>query len=313
MRTNRPWATGLLAAVSAVVLATGSGCGLTSQHKPVDPPVVRVPPPTAREFAARHNERVAKLGRLWMRTTLWLRGVTAEGEKLDEVTEGHLMVELPRNLSLTVKKLGETYFVLGSNNERYWWLDLSREDRPGLAGEHAKATRERVSRFGLPVLPLDLIELLAVTPIDEPLLADPRTTVAWVSQGVAELSLPGPGGGGGGTRVIRFSPTNFEPMSVELRDENGIVVVASVLTEYEPTPVKGNPTVNPRFQHKTDITLNELPGVGKSGTRVRVTITAYDPENKPLNPALFDLAELVKRHRVSVVRSVDDPAQEASK
>ena len=90
-------------------------------------------------------------------------------------------------------------------------------------------------------------------------------------------------------------------------------MVSSVLTEFEPTPVRGEPDVNPRFQRKTDITLNELTGVGKAGTRVRVTISLYDPENKPLNPALFDLAELVKRHRVGVVRSVDDAAQEAPK
>ena len=311
MRTKRRvvWA-GLMVAMVVMV----AGCGAISQNKPKDPslspPVVRVPPPTAREFAARHNERVARLNRLWMRTELWLRGVDAQGEKLDEVTEGHLMVELPRNLSLTVKKLGETYFVLGSNDARYWWLDLSREDRPGLSGEHAKATRERVRAFGLPVLPLDLIELLAVTPIDEPLLADPRTTVVWASRDVAEMSLPG---AWGGTRVIRFSSKTFEPMSVELRDERGLVMVSSVLTEFEPTVVKGEPSASPRFQRKTDISLNELSGVGQPGTRVRVTITVYDPENKPLNPALFDLAELVKRHRVGSVRSVDESAQEAPK
>lgn len=290
----------VVAGVLIAVVAAVGGCGAISQNKPTVPADVRGDAPSAAEFIAKHNDRVAKLNRLWMRTELWLRGTTPEGEKLDEVTEGHLMVELPRKLSLTVKKLGETYFVLGSNDERYWWLDLSREDRPGLSGEHAKATRARVKRFGLPVLPLDLSELLAITPIDPGVAAGAKTR--WVSDNEAELVFAVPGG----SRAVRFSAKTLEPTAVELRDESGFAVVASTMAEYEPAPVRGEPGISPRFQRKTDIMLNELEGVGKSGTRVRVTITAYDAENRPLNPALFDLPELVKRHRVSVVRSVDD-------
>jgi hypothetical protein len=290
----------VVAGVLLAMVAVAGGCGAIGQRKPTEPGEVRRNPPKAAEFIAKHNERVAKLNRLWMRTELWLRGTTPEGEKLDEVTEGHLMVELPRNLSLTVKKLGETYFVLGSNGERYWWLDLSREERPGLAGEHAKATRERVKRFGLPVLPLDLIELLAITPIDPAVEGTAQTR--WVSEKEGEIVFAVPGG----SRAIRFDAKTLEPTAVELRDESGFAVVSSAMSEFEPTPIRGEPGLMPKFQRKTDIVLNELDGVGKSGTRVRVTITAYDAENRPLNPALFDLPELVKRHRVSVVRSVDE-------
>jgi hypothetical protein len=157
-----------------------------------------------------------------------------------------------------------------------------------------------VKRFGLPVLPLDLIELLAITPIDPAVEGTAQTR--WVSEKEGEIVFAVPGG----SRAIRFDAKTLEPTAVELRDESGFAVVSSAMSEFEPTPIRGEPGLMPKFQRKTDIVLNELDGVGKSGTRVRVTITAYDAENRPLNPALFDLPELVKRHRVSVVRSVDE-------
>jgi hypothetical protein len=285
-------------------LAAGllGGC---AQHKPVPDPLPTVEPPSPRVFAAAHNARIAPLARLWSRTTLWIRGTDARGDPLDENVEGHLMLELPRNLSLTVKKLGETYFVLGSSSDQYWWFDLSAEPRTALVGSHARATRERVRDFGLPVLPLELIDLLAITPINETDLADPRTTVRWVSAREAEAAFPVPAG----TRAIRFERSTLEPTRVELRDPMGRVVAAADLSDFEPTPVRGTGGDGPRFQRRVDAYLPEIAGLSAGGTRVRVTIDLFEPENRPINPANFDLRELLTRHRVASVNPID-PAPE---
>jgi hypothetical protein len=293
------YASAFLVGIAAALLG---GC---AQHKPVPEPLPTIEPPSARAFAAAHNARVAPIARLWSRTTLWIRGTDARGEPLDENVEGHLMLELPRNLSLTVKKLGETYFVLGSSADQYWWFDLSADPRTALVGVHAQATRERVRDFGLPVLPLELIELLAITPIDEAALTDPRTTVRWVSAREAEATFPMPAG----TRTIRFGRSSLEPSRVELRDDKGRVVAAADLSGFEPTPVRGVGGDGPRFQRRVDAYLPEIAGLSAGGTRIRVTIDLFEPENRPINPANFDLRELLTRHRVASLSPID-PAPE---
>ncbi|MEM0984362.1 MAG: hypothetical protein AAGI17_10475 [Planctomycetota bacterium] len=122
--------------------------------------------PAYEQIAPRYAARVRPMSRLWTRVTARYWGEDASGNPLNEMAEGHLQVVRPDDVALSLGKLGETYLYLGSNPEKYWWIDLLDADNSvALVGTHAEATPRRIAALGLPVRPPDLIELLGVTEI----------------------------------------------------------------------------------------------------------------------------------------------------
>lgn len=287
-------ATRLLTAAAMMVACVLGGC--SSQPKPIP----TTPPPTAREFAIRHNARVAPISRFSANAELRIRGTDDRGEAVNESVDGNLMLELPLNLSLLVKKLGEVYFVLGSNQEQYWWINLSDDRRGALLGSHAKASRDRVKRFGLPVQPVDLIDLLAITEID--LEEAGAATTRWISTSEVEFELPAPDG----SRLVRFSPVTFEPTAIVLRDDADRPIITSTLTEFQPTAIQGQLAEGPHFQKRTEIVFTEYDAAGNATPKFTISMALYSVENRPINQANFDFERLMSRFRVGSVRSVDD-------
>jgi len=80
--------------------------------------------PAYEDVVAAYNARVSAFGRVWARVTAVYRGVDDAGNRLSEQAEGHLQIERPDRVALSLGKLGETYLYLGSNESRYWWIDL---------------------------------------------------------------------------------------------------------------------------------------------------------------------------------------------
>ncbi|MBY0111873.1 MAG: hypothetical protein K2Y21_03560 [Phycisphaerales bacterium] len=290
-------------ALTALLLLSAAGCGSTEK---VAPPVAVKPrgaPPTIEAVVAAHNQRVDGLTSLWARHTLRVSGKLANSKLDKEEAEGHFQLVLPRKVAVTVTKVGETYFYLGSNDELYWWLDLT-EAKQGFFGRHALATTSTVDRFGIPVHPLDLIELMAITPIDAALLKPPGkvSPTKWSSDGeLVWYDAPARDA----TKRVLVDPKSLVPLFVELLDKNGKVVVRAELANYLDIASRSKPSARPRIPTRVTITVPR--------SDLTILINLYDPETRVPKPAAFDFAYLAQTaYPINKLVDLDKPADDSA-
>ena len=126
-----------------------------------------------------------------------------ERQERQEQVEGTLGWVRPRRVILTFTKVGELYGILGSNENLYWWIQLGKE-KSAVWGEHAKVTEERTRRLGIPVQPLEVVELLGITA-----LAGEGAAVEWSADG-RSLVVTTPSAEG--MRRVWMDPATHEPL-----------------------------------------------------------------------------------------------------
>lgn len=244
-------------------------------------PKVLPPAPSITTVVDAQNKRVDGLNTLWSRISLRVDGKLANAKLNKEEAEGHLQIVLPNKVAVTINKVGNTYFYLGSNDDVYWWLDLTEEKR-GYFGRHAVATTETVDRFGIPVHPLDLIELMAITPVPEDdLESEPAPVVRWSSDGkLLWYDVPARGS----TKRVFVDPKTYLPVMVELLDGNAKVVVRSELSRYVSFQSRSKPTASPSIPSRCVLTVPR--------TDLTITINLNDPEGRAPKDIAFDFKRL---------------------
>jgi len=201
------------------------------------------------EIARAHNERAARLERLWARAAVQMRYTDRDGRRRSEQGEGHLQIVQPAGLALSVGKVGETLFWLGSDDERFWWFELGEDSRASVA-LHENALAPCLGDAALPVHPLDLLDLLGVTPI--PATSD-------------RAPLVGPGGrlvvdapARAGARRLFFDPETLRPVRVELwRSGEREPAVVAALSEDERVDLPATPGVDPRVASRVRVTQRD--------------------------------------------------------
>lgn len=289
-------------ALCAAVLLSAAGLAGCELGPKAGPAVTtaNTPLPSYPAVAERYNQRVARLDKVWARISMRVTGTDKEGNKIDEQAEGHLQVVRPDKLALSITKVGETYFYLGSNEQQYWWIDLH-EDKRVLVGRHESATPQLAARFDVPVHPLDLLELLGITPLPP----GAATATAWSRDGrTLEVALPGRWG----KRHLFLDPTTLQPRRIELRDTRGKLLVAADLEAPQPVVVRCDSATPP---------MASLYKINIATTGANITLRLYDPENRcdrqKLTP--FDLDALIKAYGVTTIERLDDkpPAARPSK
>jgi len=276
----------------AIALLAGcacQGCGLTDEG---GPPIERGAAPSFEEVALKYNARVAGLDRLWARTTVRYWGVDGEGKKVDEAGEGYLQLIRPRRLFFSVGKVGETGFQLGSDDSRYWWIDV--QNKSATVGTHARATPDVLSRSGVPVHPLDLIEVLGVTElVRAPGVRGPE----WTSGGRRlQVAVPGRWGG---TRAIFLDPERFEPVEIQLLDSAGKMLARAELSEYASIETPRESAVPARLATRAMISVPPR--------KSEIRLTLFDPENKGARilDRSFQFERLAKEYSVERIRELD--------
>ena len=265
-----------------------------AQREPARPRSERAGP-AYEEIAAIYNERVAPAESLWARASIRVDGRDAEGGRLREQAEGHLQIERPRRLALSIGKLGETHLYLGSNDEVYWWMDLIDKDEPFVIfGRHERVTPEKASQLGVPVHPLDLIDAIALSPLPE---AGPGSGAAWTSDG-KELVVRAPGRWG--ARRMWLDPDTFEPRRVEIEDDRGELLLAAELSRYEHVRKQGDATIRLRLATRYEIQT--------AGLDATVRINLFEPKIRAIRPIAFDLPRLLASYRVEQAWDLDAPS-----
>ena len=266
------------AATIAGLAAFFSGCASTGTREPA--PVINAEPPTYAEIATAHNERASRLPRLWARAAVRMQYTDDDGDRRREQGEGHLQIIAPARLALSVGKVGEVLFWLGSDDHRFWWFDLSENSRASVA-RHENVLLPCVSEIALPVHPLDLLDLLALREI-------PATGPAPVldPEGRAVVDFPTPAG----ARRVFFDTDTMYPARVELwwRGEASPAIIAE-LEEYERVDLPSVPGVDPRLASRVTITHVD------SDTLMTLFLSDMSDGSRfgRLSPGVFDFEELV--------------------
>jgi hypothetical protein len=288
-----------LAAAGVMCVGALFGCDhskVKGEGPPVAP-VARGPVPAYAQVAGVYNARVRRLERLACPVGVVVHGRDDRGNALREQVEGNLQLALPANVALRLDKVSQTVFYLGSNETKYWWFDLT-GDKTALVGSHEKATPEAVASFGLPVHPLDLLEVLAIKPIPDP-NAEQAThaMLVWSKDGkYLGLTLPGRWGG---ERRFWLDPQTFDPVRVELIDKAGVLAVAGALSKYAQVEVASDTTVHPWMATQFDV---ELPA--QQATAVLTLVRPVNP-GESQRAKLFDLDGLLKYYKIQKVVDID--------
>jgi hypothetical protein len=237
-----------------------------------------------------HNARVGGLDRLWARTSVRVEGRDAEGSKFSEQGEGHLQVERPDRVAVTVGKLGEVYFALGANGTQYWLVDVSdNERRVMLLGEQDRATPAKAEALGLPVHPRDLPLLMGLMPLD------PGSTPApvWDEQGRAVLTIPSRWG----SVALRFDARSLELVGSTAFDGAGGVAAEATLGLHGPVMDAQGVTVLGRVPQRLEIRVPGFDGF--------VRVQLGEPRVRSINATVFTPERLQRAYRVGEVVDLD--------
>lgn len=303
---------GPLVAGMAIALA---GCESTQPSRPreAEAATPAQPLPSYIDAATRYNAPITPLDQVIARATMRLTYVDQNGEERTEQPDGTLQVIRPTRLAIDLGKAGQKMFWFGSDDERYWWLDLTdSNERVAYVGRHERWDASGASeRIGLAVSPLDLIAALGITPLD--LKAPGRTQ--WSRDGkrlgiVVPLerhaAAEGTSAGSTGLKRIWVDPRTMAPQSIELFDAQRQLVLRAVHTG----------------QERVQITRTGVPGSGQarppiaaqitcthpaSGASVRITLS--DAKDAPISPIAFVFEELVTRLGIDRVVDLDKPEQ----
>jgi hypothetical protein len=253
-----------------------------------DAAVVLAPAPSYRVAAAAYNERVAPLDRFRAQATVQFRYVDKDGKERIEQPEGTIQIVRPDKLALSLGKLGQVKFWLGSDQKRYWWLDMMDEPVAFIGGHDAFNDRA-ARRLGISLAPRSLIRVLCLTPMD---------TEGW---GATQWSDDGERLGitttidGGGRQRVWVDPANYRPIKIELYDAAGKPIVIAHCEGDE------------RVEVAAGSTRGGSPWIPKSvsiyavGTDATIRVSLSSAKNDGVNDKAFEFEEIVGTYGVERV------------
>lgn len=247
--------------------------------------------PEAASIVEAHNARVTGVDRLWARTSVRVEGRDAEGSRFAEQGEGHLQVERPDRVAVTVGKLGEVYFALGADETRYWLVDVSDSDRRVmLIGEQSLATPAKAEALGLPVHPRDIPMLIGLLPLDPDAVGEP----SWDDRGRAVLTVPTRWG----HAALRYDARTLELVGSTAYDAGGAVVAEGELGLHGPVTDRQGVATLGRLPRRIEIRVPGFDGF--------LRMQLGEPQVRPINAAVFDPERLRRAYRVGEVIDLDD-------
>lgn len=287
------------AAVSLTLVLFGvllSAC--KASPKPIAPEDL-APLPTYEEVYAQAEARVGALDRFWARTSVGLNYKDAEGDRHYQQGEGHLQFVRPSQVALTIGKLGETYLLLGCDDEQFWWIERI-EERRAFVGDQRRARRLAIERVGVPVLPTDILLLADLVPWPAP-----GEGVARVVEADREGMSPAEVFAVefeelGRTRRVYLTRTVFDPVGVDLYAPSGRLVAKSSLSMHERVLNRIDPLRHQRVPTRVEI------DVPSAESRIELNMSGMEISDRRPKPIVFDLDELLRRFQIDEVIQLED-------
>ena len=270
------------------MLAACAGCP-TQQTAPTPTDVARpTVMPTYAELAAKHNERVKDIDKLWARTVLEVRWKDEKGSSRLEQGEGHLILMPPNKCAMTLGKVGQIKLWAGSNDTHLWLFDEIDGKKVYLGRHDGKSdpipNGAPVQPAPFPVRPVDMARLLGILTLP-PAPADPNKAppVEWrEGRYVVEPA----------DQSLRYYfNIHYRIDRVEMLDHlNRPMLVAKMTGETLRMEIE-NKAIGPYISTRIEVTTP-----GKEGS---MTLHIYDATNaeRKFDPGVFDLDARLKSHK----------------
>ena len=271
--------------------------------------------PTVADAIAAHNQRVADLSRMRTPVTLVIDAPDPSDDNPDrrrrDQLEGNLQLIQPANVSLRIDKVSQTLFVLGSNQQRYWWVEFT-DPRRAFVGDMAQATPAKVARFGLALHPLDLLELAAITPLSPTARGgwDASRTEITQAGGLlrvrdrlisAAFASEAEGTGGWGWREVLIDPSTLQPRAVWLLSPDGQPIAWSELDQYVEVPVDGKGQSAARIASR----IRAIVWTERGEDRIEMSLSQPENAGNRIRTGQFDLDRVLDTYEVSEVIDID--------
>jgi len=266
----------------ALLACTLTACKTSPTGSPS--PAAAGPPPSYPEIADRFNERADRLGRIWANATAQFSYLDEQGDRHNEQGEGHLQLITPDRFALSIGKISEVLFWLGCDADRYWFFEMYEGNRVSI-GRHRNIGSPCNRDLGLPANPIDIIDLLGVTPL--PIDAPGETS--WSTNG-KWLVVDAPGRAT--WRRLFLDPETLLPQRVELYDptDTSAPIVFSSIELYESVTLEGVGGFFPKAPSRLQIDHEQ------SGTSIRLFLhNMNDGKTRGrLSDAVFTFESLVE-------------------
>ena len=266
-------------------------CASSASHAQDEPVIPDGPPPSYEVAASEYNERLRYHDRVWARAIVQVRAQPPGEDEKRQQAEGFLQIARPSDVALQLGKLGDTLFYLGSDDDRYWWFDLSGDQKLAVIGTHDRAGPETAGRLGIPVHPLELVGLLGFEP-----LPDSGGSTLWGADGSLVIEAPGIWGSTRRIETDAQTGRTLRSMLVNVSDE--ILVSA----EYD-----GQQELFVEGANLGVATVPERYLIRVPGEHAEIRLVLNGAENRDLRAAAFDLDGLLRRFRVDQVIDLDEP------
>lgn len=258
--------------------------------------------PAYAEIEKQYNARVRRLEALRASADVVLDTVDEKGKSVSHQAEASLQFIRPQKVSLKISKVSNEIFLLGANAQSYWWLDLSGEEKVALTGLVSRATRESGRTFGVPVHPLDFVELLGIQPLpvatSSTMPASTRAVVRWTADGNAvAVTMPAREG----FKRLVLDPSDFTPVRIELLDDVFRLVVSARHEKYQKVNVVGDAAAGAWLPTRV---LIDVPA---SHTKLDLTLfNLTNPGVEKIKPLVFDMDGLIRDRDITRVISIDE-------
>lgn len=249
--------------------------------------------PADSEVVARYNERASRLGRVWARAVVTLEYTDEDGRRRNEQGEGHLQLAQPDRIALSVGKLGEILVYLGCDSKRYWWFDMAGDESFVALGLHENVGRPCSRELPIEAHPLDIIDLLGVTPLP----AEAR--IVGTSPDGIVVDSPGRLG----RLRLNLDPSSLMPRRIELF-ENGSETEASLvatLSDDQNVELRGVGGFFPRMASRIEI--------DHTASESSISISLYDHADGEIRGRIpdsaFDFATLTDAFGPELIAVLD--------
>lgn len=251
--------------------------------------------PTTSSLIEQYNANAHPLDRIWATTAVTARFIDEKGKPRREDGDGLFIYTRPRNLAITLGKLGNNVIWAGSNDESYWLFDFQGKGAAWF-GRHERVGEACSKPLPLPIDMNDLPLLLGIAPVED-IEVDSDQPAALDDDGYVVLSASD-----GGYRMY-LHPRTARPARVDLLDGEGEPVIIAMLSGEKRVEVQGIPyDVWPVFPARVELYVLDQD----ASMTIKFDNLTDGRRLDKINPRVFDLAALMKMHEPDRVDDLDE-------